>query len=245
MGIRLLFLLFTLNLYSSPPPTLPTKYEKIATEFAYLQLFAVTTLGAISLLPEDISNWKSEEKREANLQSLLQKHYDHIQEGPKIDNDNHLINYLGHPLSGSYFYVWGRGHGLSWQESLLLSASMSTLYWEYGWEAFAEVPSTQDLLSTPILGSIWGEASYSLYQHILYHDGTLYGSKILGDITRALINPIGESNRYLDRLFDHLNITITLDYSYLQEPNNDHYLLPPTQRPFRQSYFKLNFTFNY
>ncbi|SFV71407.1 Ubiquitin-protein ligase [hydrothermal vent metagenome] len=238
----LLLSLFSLKIYADNP-TLYTvkvnpKYEKIITDLAYLQFFALGSIGIIALLPEDISQWSTEDKNLISIKSLLKKHSNNIQKAPVLDNDNYAINYIGHPIAGSYFYVWGRQRGLSWQESFMLTTLMSTFYWEYGWEAFAEVPSTQDLLITPILGSLLGEGTNYLYNKILYNDGKIYNSKFLGNIARGLLNPIGETNHFLQKAFHSANIEITVDYSYSE--SKKYHSLENTQ-----SYFRLNFKLKY
>ena len=227
------------------PSRINPRYEKLVTELAYLQVFAIGTIGVIALLPENVSNWTEEDKTFVDVQELLDKHADNIAEGPVWDNDDWAVNYIGHSVAGSYFYVWGRQSGLSWQESAVLTTLMSTFFWEYGWEAFAEVPSTQDLIVTPLLGSLLGEGTNYLYNQIMENDGKVYNSYILGDISRALLNPIGEMNIYLASAFDAANIEISVDYSYTQ--NIDNYRLRNTieNNAQIQSYFKLNFKFKY
>lgn len=261
MQFLILFSLFTVNLYAqnyaykpnySQPDfyeefytqetevisyQLSPKYEKIVTDLAYLQVLAIGTIGVIALLPESISQWSEEDKALRDTQTLLKKHADHLEEAPKMDNDNFAINYIGHPVSGSYFYIWGRQSGLSRTESFVLTTLMSTFYWEYGWEAFAEVPSTQDLLITPILGSLLGEVTNHLYNEIVYQENKVYDSLFLGSLSKILLNPIGQTNEYLREVFDTANIEITVDYSYAE--NIDKYQLDT------QSYFNLNFTLKY
>ena len=221
------------------------KYEKLIIELAYLQVLAVGTIGVIAVLPEGVSNWTEEDKTFADGQELLAKHAENIAKGPVVDNDSVAINYLGHSVAGSYFYVWGRQSGLSWQESAVLTTLMSTFFWEYGWEAFAEVPSTQDLIITPLLGSILGEGTNYLYNKLMDNDGKIYDSIILGGIGRTLLNPIGEVNGMLDSAFDAANIEISVDYAYNE--NVDNYRLRNTieNNGQIQSYFKLNFKLKY
>lgn len=227
------------------PSRINPRYEKLVTELAYLQVFAIGTIGVIALLPENVSNWTEEDKTFVDGQELLDKHADNIAKGPVWDNDDWAVNYIGHSVAGSYFYVWGRQSGLSWQESAVLTTLMSTFFWEYGWEAFAEVPSTQDLIVTPLLGSLLGEGTNYLYNQIMENDGKVYNSYILGDISRALLNPIGEMNMYLASAFDAADIEISVDYSYNQ--NIDNYRLRNSieNNDQIQSYFKLNFKFKY
>ena len=230
---------------SKLPSGIDPRYEKLITELAYVQVFAIGTIGVIALLPENVSNWTEEDKTLVDIQELLAKHADNIAKGPVWDNDAWAVNYIGHSVAGSYFYVWGRQSGLSWQESAVLTTLMSTFFWEYGWEAFAEVPSTQDLIITPLLGSLLGEGTNYLYNKVMENDGKIYNSYILGGIGRALLNPIGEMNMYLASAFDAADIEISVDYSYNQ--NIDNYRLRSTidNSAQRQSYFKLNFKFKY
>lgn len=244
-GVANTFQISLLENESKFPSKINPRYEKLVTELAYLQVFAIGTIGVIALLPENVSNWTEEDKTFVDGQELLDKHADNIAKGPVWDNDDWAVNYIGHSVAGSYFYVWGRQSGLSWQESAVLTTLMSTFFWEYGWEAFAEVPSTQDLIVTPLLGSLLGEGTNYLYNQIMENDGKVYNSYILGDISRALLNPIGEMNMYLASAFDAADIEISVDYSYNQ--NIDNYRLRNSieNNDQIQSYFKLNFKFKY
>jgi hypothetical protein len=230
---------------SKLPSVIDPRYEKIITELAYVQVFAIGTIGVIALMPENVSNWTEEDKTFVDAQELLAKHADNIAQGPVWDNDDWAVNYIGHSVAGSYFYVWGRQSGLSWQESAVLTTLMSTFFWEYGWEAFAEVPSTQDLIVTPLLGSLLGEGTNYLYNHIMENDGKVYNSYILGGIGRALLNPIGEMNMYLASAFEAADIEISVDYSYTQDIDNYRFRNTIENNAQIQSYFKLNFKFKY
>jgi len=221
------------------------KYDKIMKELLYFQLFAVGTIGIIGLLPEDVSQWTDEDKKYTDTQSLLQKHQDNINKGPVWDNDEWAINYIGHPVAGSYFYMWGRESGLSWQESSLLTVLMSTYFWEYGWEAFAETPSTQDLIFTPLLGAILGEGSHYLYTKIRQNHGQIWHSVFLGNLGKGLLNPIGEMNHYLNGLFASNHIKIEVDYRYLHHINSYGNHAFDVEDSAYQSSFHLNFQLKY
>ena len=67
---------------------------------------------------------------------------------------------------------------------------MSTFYWEYGIEAFAEVPSMQDLVITPVLGWAYGEWAYQKEMAIRSSGGTVWGSETLGDVSLFFLDPI-------------------------------------------------------
>ncbi len=224
-------------------PMMDSKYEKIYTDSAYLQFFGAASIGIIAMLPEGISKWSEEDKKVASIDSLLKKHSDHINEGPIWDEDEWAVNYIGHPVSGSFYYVWGRQVGLNWGESTVLSALMSTFFWEYGWESFAETASIQDIVSTPLLGAIMGEGANYLYDKVMQNDGMVYDSVILGSVARALLNPIGELNSHFDNLFDTLHIQTSVDYSFNQNIGN--YMLTADMEdvPYiTQSYFGFKFS---
>ena len=227
------------------PSKIDTRYERIVKELAYMQVFAIGTIGVIAVLPENVSQWTSEDKKFTDVHKLLKKHADNIAKGPVWDNDAWAVNYIGHPVAGSYFYVWGRQAGLSWQESAMLTTLMSTFFWEYGWEAFAETPSTQDLIVTPLLGSVLGEGTNYLYNCIMENDGKIYDMKWLGDLGRGLLNPIGEMNKYLDSAFEAAHIEISVDYSYAKNIENYQLHNIENNRGMIQSYFKLNFSLKY
>jgi hypothetical protein len=84
---------------------------------------------------------------------------------PQDDKDHWLFNYVFHPLWGSETYVRARMNGCSWWQSWLFSNAMSIL-WEYGFEAWNEHPSIQDLLITGNIGFIIGEIRYRLLIHL-------------------------------------------------------------------------------
>jgi len=230
------------------PPSIKNinrRYQNLVKELAYVQIFAAGTIGVIATLPENFSMWSKEDKRLVNIQTLLKKHAKHISQGPVWDHDAWAINYIGHPLAGSYFYIWGKQNRLDWKESMVFTTLMSTLLWEYGWEAFAETPSIQDLIVTPILGSLLGEGTSYLYNRIQENNGKIYNTKWLGDLGRGILNPISEMNRYLNSVFNIAHIEISIDYSYVQ--NKENYQLRNINNNMKiiQSYFKLNFSLKY
>jgi len=176
----------------------------------------------------------------------LDNHSENIDLGPVWDEDEWAINYIGHTVAGSYYYVWGRQAGLSWQESAILTTLMSTFYWEYGWEAFAEKPSIQDIIVTPLLGSILGEGTNYLYNEVMKNDGMIYDSIILGNLARGLLNPIGELNQYFKNFFDAANIQINVDYSFNQNVKNFSPRDFPEDIPYlNNAYFGVGFSFKY
>jgi hypothetical protein len=74
---------------------------------------------------------------------------------------------------------------------------MSTFFWEYGIESYAEIPSIQDLIVTPILGSVVGEAFFYTKKSIVKHNKKVLNSKFLGITSLLIIDPF---NTILDGL---------------------------------------------
>jgi hypothetical protein len=120
-------------------------------------------------MPEDVTNW---DKESITGGDLMDKWWDNVTH-PEWDEDDWWINYVLHPYWGGTYYIRGRERGMDRQQSFLFSALLSTLY-EYSFEAFAEPVSIQDLIFTPVLGSLVGEYLFSpLRDHIRARQGEL------------------------------------------------------------------------
>jgi hypothetical protein len=195
------------------------KYHNLLVELGYLQVIMTGMIGIIASLPEDVSKW---EKDKLNEKSAVERWKENVKTKPVKDSDDFAINWIGHPVSGSAYYVWGRMNGLSWQESATLTFLSSTFLWEYGYEALAEVPSIQDLIITPVFGSLLGEVSHRYYLKVMNNGGKILNSKILGSIGRGLLNPIGELNAHFHNFFKTFsrNIKVSSDIELISPPNH-------------------------
>jgi hypothetical protein len=80
--------------------------------------------------------------------------WDHVRH-PHWDSDGPLMNYVFHPYWGAAYYTRARERGFGVLGSAVYSALMSTIF-EYGVEAFFEQPSYQDLIVTPVAGTLVG-----------------------------------------------------------------------------------------
>jgi len=141
-------------------------------------------MGVISLIPEDVSNWDFGDGKP------VQKWWDNVRSGPIWDEDVWHINYIGHTYFGGVYYQVARKSGYNQWDSFTYSALMSTFYWEYGLEAFAEVPSIQDLAVTPIGGWIYGEWAYEKEKEIIANDGMALGSEFWGSTALFFLDPV-------------------------------------------------------
>ncbi|MEZ9471554.1 DUF3943 domain-containing protein [Vibrio lentus] len=149
---------------------------------------SVATVGLMTLLPENITKWDDDQR---DISSLGKKWKDNVSEGPVWDRDEHFLNYVMHPYFGGVYYTAARHAGYDEFESFLYSWTMSTFFWEYGVEAFAEVPSWQDLFITPFFGAVVGELMLEAEQYIVASGGEVMGSQTMGDVSLFFLNPVG------------------------------------------------------
>ena len=103
---------------------------------------------------------------------------------PVFDKDPWTVNYLGHPYFGAQFYLSQRNYGESPLYSFLFSTFMSTAF-EYFIESWSEQPSINDLIVTPVVGSILGEGIFLATQE-MRKDGFTIAEKIVVTV----INPM-------------------------------------------------------
>lgn len=110
--------------------------------------------GAILVLPECLTKW--DPKGKFNLHHIADQYHLTFTKPPIIDDDLIVVNFAGHPYQGSFYYNSVRSQGATIFQSAIV-CSLNTVIWEYCWEGSQEQPSIQDLLVTPILGSLLGE----------------------------------------------------------------------------------------
>ncbi len=166
------------------------RYQKLAKDSVYLASFGIVVMGTMIVMPPSVSKWNTTD-RAAFVGAMPSQWYKHVSKGPVVDQDKWAINYIGHPISGSFYYQVARNDGFGVLGSTVYAAMMSGFFWEYGIEAFAEVPSTQDLIVTPLGGALLGEAMYQTGQAVVRGGGTILGSSLLGGTALVLLNPAG------------------------------------------------------
>jgi hypothetical protein len=173
-----------------------TNTEKnILNETRNLSYMMVGSLGLLWFMPESVTKWN---KKEVTSRGFFQKYKDNVTHKPVMDTDDWIINYIGHPLSGAAYYTIARSNNYSKMESFGYSVIMSTFFWEYGFEAFAEKPSIQDLIITPVVGSIIGEYFYQWSQQIKNGDGKVLDSRRLGKIALFVLSPAEEISKHIN-----------------------------------------------
>ena len=173
----------------------------------YTQVALITAVGILVVLPESISKWDMEELQK---KSLGERWSEHVTTKPVWDEDEWAINYIGHPVFGAVYYTMARNDGFDIFESALFSTVMSTFFWEYGYESFAEIPSIQDLIFTPLLGSVLGEGMHILEGKLDENKGVIWGSKGLGSVSYFFLDPMGNIAQGMS---ESLNIYVTMEFA--------------------------------
>ena len=187
------------------PPT--TKdYRKLGYNTAIVFGTTIVAYGILWSLPESFTKWDKEEMKKNGITT---KWKENVKAGPVIDEDNFFLNYVMHPYFGGVYYMTARSNGFTILESFAYSAIMSTFFWEYGVEAFAEIPSVQDLIVTPVLGSVVGEGFFYAKRSILKNDSKVLNSKFLGKTSLLLMDPLNtimDSFGYKQKVKTQLNV---------------------------------------
>ena len=176
---------------------------------------AIGVMGILYLLPESTTKW---DKNSFTFENVFGKWLDNVAAGPVLDNDTWFMNYVAHPYWGGVFHMAARSLGHSAITSFLYSAALSTFLWEYGFEALAEIPSTQDLIITPLTGFVVGELFYIAKRGIVKNDYRLFNSKFLGHLATFVMDPTNEfSNLVFSERNDNGMNNLTVNFNL--QPN--------------------------
>ncbi len=165
------------------------KPARVWNSIGYMGIGCVVSMGILLALPEDFTNWHKEDMK---VSKLGKKYRDNVSNGPVWDQDDLFLNYVMHPYFGGVYYNISRAAGYPWWSSALMSLGLSTFFWEYGFEAFAEKPSQQDLILTPVAGSLIGELMYHGKLRIKKNNDRVLGSLFLGRFSLYLLDPVNE-----------------------------------------------------
>jgi len=172
------------------PPAAAPDWRGAARDAGYFVGYQFVALAVLYAAPESISGWSDEDK-----QNSFKKWRDNVS-NPVWDSDTWWVNYVLHPYWGGAYYIRARERGLDRWQSFWYSALLSTL-WEYGAEALAEPVSIQDMVVTPVLGSLVGEYLFAPWRaYIRAKAGPLDWSD---KAVLALTDPLGAINAQLDR----------------------------------------------
>ena len=165
-------------------------WKGLRQDTKYFLAYQFVAIGVLYVMPESVTNWDRSGDH-------LAKWWDNVTH-PMLDDDAFYINYILHPYWGATYYTRGRERGLGRWESLGYSALLSTLY-EFGAEALFEHPSYQDLVVTPLVGSLLGEF---VFAPIRSNIKAKPGPRDSWDkLALVLTDPLGAANDLTNRLF--------------------------------------------
>lgn len=165
-------------------------WKRMWTNTAVLGGAYVGTLLVLQCLPADATSWNRAEITEV---PLFKRWYRNVFKlGPDWDHDNPVFNFVLHPYAGAVYFMAARSCGFNFWRSMLYSACVSTVGWEFGVEAFMERPSIQDIFITPLIGSAIGEVFYKTKRSIVDNDYRLLGSRLIGNVAVFLLDPVNE-----------------------------------------------------
>ncbi len=157
--------------------------------------YQVATIGILYMMPENFSGWSDKQKEEYSL-SIWWDNVTH----PAWDTDDDYINYVLHPYWGAAYFVRARERGYDNKQAFWYSVLLSSAY-EFGAEAFFEQPSIQDLIVTPVIGSLVG-GYFMRVRDDIRERSDLRGYRTTKDKwVWVLTDPLGAINRQVDKLF--------------------------------------------
>ena len=145
--------------------------------------------GVLWLSPESFSMWDKEKIEDVGWRKSWKEN---VKAGPVRDDDSFFMNGIMHPWGGAIYYMSARSSGYRWWESCIYSGLLSTFMWEYGLEAFAEVPSWNDLIVTPVAGSLLGEGFFIFKRKIVEKDVRILNSRFIGRTALLIMDPVNE-----------------------------------------------------
>ena len=131
-------------------------WKKVGRAELFIGGIELVGMTVLILLPKEVTKWSEDWAQDAwrNLKRSFST-------TPVWDHDDWQLNYIGHPIAGSYYYNALRSQNASRFHSFLFSTAQSFI-WEYIIEGVAERPSAQDLFITPVVGSMLGETTHLL-----------------------------------------------------------------------------------
>ena len=189
---------------------IPRDRKGLRRDTWYFLGYQAATIGLLYAMPESVSGWTDEQK-EGYSMSIWWDNVTH----PQIDSDEFYINYILHPYWGAAYFVRARERGYSDVESFWYAVLLSSAY-EFGAEALFEEPSIQDIIVTPVGGTLVG-----MY-FMTVRDGLREREIALGKRTTkdrwlwVLTDPLGSLNRQFDKLFGWDTELQVRPYAYMQ-----------------------------
>jgi len=161
----------------------------------YFFAYQVAIVGLLYISPQSFSGWSDEQKDDFSFD----KYKNNIRHAV-WDSDQWDINYIMHPYWGSAYYVRARERGYDENSAFWYSAALSASF-EFGFEAFFEEPSLQDIIVTPVAGSFLGIYFMKLRKAIRARHADGGKERWSDSWIMALTDPLGAMNAKTDAWF--------------------------------------------
>lgn len=162
----------------------------------------VVAAGILYTMPQSVSGWSPEEKKNS-----IKKYFDNLGD-PVIDKDKLYINYVLHPYWGATYYIRGRERGLDPLSAFGYSALISSMY-EFGIECFFEKPSIQDLIVTPVAGSLLGAFLFEPWRDWIKHKQEM---RWYDHVALVVTDPLGVLSQGIEKVLG-IKSTVMVNYS--------------------------------
>lgn len=163
----------------------------LGTDTALLVGYQALGIGFYYVMPESISKWDESEKDNVSFS----RWWDNFQ-NPQWDPDEWYVN-AGHAYFGAAYYIRARERGFGEVPSFLYSTFASFLY-EFGIECFFERPSYQDLIITPVGGTLLGAFVFEPLRNLVKAKAEL---RWYDHVLLVATDPLGGLNYVVERLF--------------------------------------------
>jgi hypothetical protein len=175
---------------NAAPSALGPDWRGLGRDTTFFLGYQGVVAGILYLLPEDVTKWTAEQRK-----TSIHRWWENVQH-PTWDEDNWYVNYLGHPYFGAIAYIRARERRFGAFGGFWYAALLSGLY-EFGIEALFERPSYQDLIVTPIAGTLLGAL---LFEPIREHIQGKPERQWYDHLTLAVTDPLGTANSMLESL---------------------------------------------
>jgi hypothetical protein len=183
--------------------------EGLKRDTWYFLGYQWVTIGVLYMAPESVSSWTDEQKEEYDLSCW----WDNVTH-PEMDSDDFYLNYLLHPYWGASYYVRAQERGYDATGAFWYSVMLSSMY-EFGAEALFEEPSIQDLIVTPVFGSLLGRYFMRVRDDIHEREYELGYRTTKDKWLWVLTDPLGSLNRQVDKLIGRETSLQIRPYSYV------------------------------
>ncbi|HWR89315.1 MAG TPA: DUF3943 domain-containing protein [Dissulfurispiraceae bacterium] len=164
----------------------------IGRDTAYFLGYQFVVVGILYVLPESVTQWSKDEKQSYDIE----RWFNNVR-NPVWDEDKWYLNYVVHPYWGATYYIRARERGFDKGASFLYSAFLSALF-EFGVEALFEPPSYQDLIVTPVAGSLIGMYVFEPLRERIKAKGPQL--EWYQRMALVLTDPLGALSKVTDRL---------------------------------------------